>query len=292
MRLILLLLLGACAGRGLDDARTWAVQLQGLDRPGAATALERSGYDVIVIEPMRSIKGRQTYPVGHLVRQLRRRHVVLAYLNVGQAEDYRTYWADWAVGEPSFVLGVDPDGWAGNYPVSFWDARWRKILLAQVDALVADGFDGAMCDWVFGIENALVVAAAKRDGVDPAREMAHLLRALHERAPGFLLLAQNGAPLLDAVPEAAAWIDGLTQESLTWAGQPGAKWKDTASGDREPPWDRTEIWASLRAWRERGMPVFTLDYARQQEHVAEAERASRAAGFVPFVSRITLDRLP
>jgi len=133
---------------------------------------------------------------------------------------------------------------------------------------------------------------SEQDPDDWWRAVERAVGALHERAPGFLLLAQNGAPLLDQVPEAAAWIDGLTQESLTWAGHPGAKWEDSKSGDRQPTWDRTELWTSLRGWRGRGVPIFTLDYARQPKHVEEATRVSRAAGFVPFVSRITLDRLP
>ena len=292
MRYLFLLFCAACAGTSLGDASSWAVQLQGLDRPGAVTALERSRYDLLVIEPVRSQRGRERYPMRRLVADLKRRHVVLAYLNVGQAESYRTYWQEWRIGEPSFVLGEDPEGWVGNYPVSYWDTRWRSVVLDQVDALVADGFDGAMLDWVMGYESPLVARAARRDGVDAAQEMAGLLRAIRERAPGFLLLAQNGGPLVDRVPETAKWIDGVTQEGLTWDGRPGAKWEDAASGDRRPAWETKPLWGSLRRCRAKGLAVFTLDYARQRKHVAEADRVSRAEGFVPYVSLTPLDRLP
>ena len=141
-----------------------------------------------------------------------KRHTCLAYFNVGQGETYRTYWSsDWraptagARGTPDFLLAEDPDGWPENYPVAFWDPRWRSLLLAALDEVVADGFDGLFVDWVLGYAHPPVAAAALAEGIDPARAMVDLLRALRERAPpGFLR----------AVPEAHLLLDFLLEVEL------------------------------------------------------------------------------
>ena len=96
----------------------------------------------------------------------------LAYLNVGQAEDYRSYWqsewrapADSARGTPDFMVSVDPDGWPGNYPVTYWDPRWKRVLFghraALLDQILEDGFDGVYLDWVLGYQEPAVADAAR-----------------------------------------------------------------------------------------------------------------------------------
>ncbi len=300
-----LLALAACTVPKWDGVRSWAIQLQGIDREGAADALAREPVDLLVLEATRTVKGQESFPTRALVARLSRDKLCLAYVNVGQAEDYRTYWTGaWrGPGEPSFVLGADPDGWAGNYPVAYWDPRWRCELWgapgALVDLAIEDGFDGVLCDWVLGYEDATVASAARRAGVDPARAMAELLRDLRAYArakrPGFLLIAQNGIGLPERVPESFAWIDGYTQESLSFMGRAGAAWEDAEAGDLPIPaegdWSTAALSARIAGLRARGARVFTLDYARKPENVALALRRSRALGCIPAVSLSPLDRL-
>lgn len=300
-----LLLLASCAVPKWDRVDSWAIQLQGLERPGAADALAREPVHMLVLEATRTVKGQENFPTRALVERLSAEKLCLAYVNVGQAEDYRTYWtSSWrGPGEPSFVLGPDPDGWQGNYPVAYWDPRWRRELWgapgALVDAAIADGFDGVLCDWVLGYEDATVASAARRAGVDPARAMAELLRDLRAYArakrPGFVVLAQNGIGLPARVPESLAWIDGYTQESLSFMGRAGAGWEDAEAGDLPIPaegdWSTAALSAQIAALRARGARVFTLDYARKAENVALALRRSRALGCIPAVSLSPLDRL-
>lgn len=306
MRALLpLLLLAACAVPKWDRVRSWAIQLQGLEREGAIDALDREPVDMVVLEATRTVKGQEGFPTRELVKRLSAKKVCLAYVNVGQAEDYRTYWTGaWrGPGEPSFVLGADPDGWAGNYPVACWDPRWRRELWggagALVDLAIEDGFDGVLCDWVLGYEDATVASAARRAGVDPARAMAELLRDLRvyarARRPGFLVIAQNGIGLPERVPECFAWIDGYTQESLSFMGKAGAAWEDAEAGDLAIPaegdWSTAALSERIAGLRARGARVFTLDYAREPGNVALALRRSRALGCVPAVSLSPLDRL-
>ncbi len=302
----------------LPQVRSWAIQLQGLERDGALDRLEQARVDLLVLEPVDTVRGMTGFPTRAMVARVhasrgdhRDRKLCLAYLNVGQAEDYRTYWQpDWRAptaagpGEPPFLLALDPDGWAGNYPVAFWTPQWRKVLFGQPDALLdrilAQGFDGVYLDWVLGHCHPQVEAAAAKAGVDPSTAMVTLLRDLRvyarARAPGFLLIAQNGIELLERRPDLAAVVDAISQEDLSFRGTAGAGWEDPNGGDipaaAAGSWSTAGLARRLRAARAAGLPVFTLDYALQPPNVARALAESRAHGFVPCVSRVALDRLP
>ncbi len=300
----------------LQSVRHWTIQLQGLESEQALRRLETAPVDMLVVEPMRSQRGMSDFATAALVQRLQKSSGVvlphkraIAYLNVGQAEDYRTYWqADWraptaaAGGEPAFLLGLDPDGWQGNYPVAYWDPAWRRCLYgapdAPLDQLLADGFEGAYLDWILGFEDEHVVAAARAAGVDPAAAMVSLLTDLRAyaraRYPLFVLIAQNALPLAEAHPEVLAVIDAIAQEDVSFRGGAGVGWDDAAAGDVPTPTgdDGVPLCDRLAAIARRGTPVFTLDYAAQPANIASAYARSRQFGLVPCVTRTPLDRLP
>jgi cysteinyl-tRNA synthetase len=302
----------------LQQVTSWSIQLQGIEATDSVDALVASQVDMLVLEPTRLVRGEEWFPTGGLVQRVRQspgvtrgRKLCIAYLNVGQAEDYRPYWQpSWrpptatTAGEPAFLVTVDPDGWAGNYPVAFWDPRWREILWGRpeslLDAILADGFDGVYLDWILAYQEPAVVAAARRAGVEPDRAMADQVRELRAYArrtrPAFVVIAQNGVDLGEAVPEYYRSIDGIAHEDLSFRGSAAAKWDDPASGDVAIPatggWSTAQIAAGLRRFRERGLPVFTLDYALDPTNIQLASERSRQFGFVPCVTRTPLDRLP
>ena len=73
-------------------------------------------------------------------------------------------------------------------------------------------------------------------------------------------------------------------------------WDDPKSGGRRRPaddyWSTAALATLLGRYKEHGLPVFTADYARTAEDIAEALKTSREYGFVPTVSRTPLDRVP
>ena len=77
--------------------------------------------------------------------------------------------------------------------------------------------------------------------------------------------------------------------ALTLSGCPLGQSTPATPTAETAAWDVGE---RLRRLRERGVKVFTLDYALQPENVARAIERSRALGLVPCVSRTPLDRLP
>ncbi|MGD9620815.1 MAG: endo alpha-1,4 polygalactosaminidase [Mycolicibacterium sp.] len=84
------------------------------------------------------------------------RRLAIAYMSIGEAEDYRYYFeAGWKQGSPSWLDTENPD-WAGNYKVRYWEQGWQDIILNGPDAylnrITAAGFDGVYLDLVDAFE--------------------------------------------------------------------------------------------------------------------------------------------
>ena len=299
----------------LADVRYWAYQIQGLENEGAIEALTSSRYDLVVIEPTRTNVGSEDFDTREAVNRIHaspsslgdRSKMVLAYLDIGQAEDYRTYWQDdWEPpragvrGTPDFLLSVDPDGWSGNYPVAYWDQRWKDLVIYNEDSLLnlvlEDGFDGIYLDWVEAFDDVSVIAAAELAGIEPAGEMVAFIREMRdyvaERHPNFVIVAQNGADLVDDHAEYLDVIDGLAQEDLSFYGEADTDWDDDASGDiRQNPGYHEYLTGVLWRYVEVGVPTFCVQYAREQANVEQALRDAEQVGCVPYVTLTPLDRL-
>jgi cysteinyl-tRNA synthetase len=179
------------------------------------------------------------------------RKLIIAYIDIGEAEDWRWYWTwskEWSKGEarphdwPSYVLTFDPDGWEGNYPVAYRDSRWKNILIygtdvgsgvfrdytSVIDEVIKDGFDGVYLDWVEGYENQAVIREAGLKGKDPAVEMIRLIREIRdfgrERVSDFIVIQQNAAALAEEHPEMFGIVDAIAQEGVWYDGEATDDW--------------------------------------------------------------------
>lgn len=84
------------------------------------------------------------------------RRMVVCYLSVGEAEDYRPYWkADWKAKKPDWLLAENPD-WKGNFKVKYWDKDWQSLIYGNdasyLKKIVDAGFDGAYLDMIDSFE--------------------------------------------------------------------------------------------------------------------------------------------
>lgn len=279
-----------------------------------------SSYDMVVIDPVFTEAQNSDFDMTAVVRELHGAagsRLVIAYIDIGQAEEWRTYWRqDWGIGNPDWIVAADPDGWDGNYPVAFWREEWQEIWLGDagyLQGLIDAGFDGVYLDWVEAYSDEDVLAAAEKDGVDARAEMVAWVSRIaaygREQDDGFIVIAQNAAELAGD-DEYATVIDAITQEQVWFDG----------GADGEPPGDcplpRTdadidsapyieslspecrssyesfpestlhtsseEYITYLQAARSRDLVIFTVDYALAPENVAWVYRESRRHGFVPY----------
>jgi cysteinyl-tRNA synthetase len=207
---------------------------------------------------------------------------VLAYMSIGEAEDYRFYWRDhWQPGAPTW-LGAENPNWGGNYKVRYWDPAWQMIVLSYTGRLLDAGFDGAYLDLIDAYEYY-----AERGRASAAQEMADFVAAIraHARArdPDFYLFVQNAAELAAEVPGYLASVEGIGQEDIYY----GYEDDDVMT----PPAVTAEMERHLDVFKAAGKLVLTVDYATTPAHIDDAYAKSLANGYVPFVTVRDLDQL-
>lgn len=82
--------------------------------------------------------------------------IVLAYMSIGEAENYRYYWKnDWNTAPPEWLGEENPD-WPGNFRVEYWNPHWQDIIFGNDSSytkkIVDAGFDGVYLDIIDAFE--------------------------------------------------------------------------------------------------------------------------------------------
>ena len=298
----------------LDKAMTWMYQIQGLDEDGAVSKLAATDYPLLVVEPTRTNTGSEDFDTKNMVRRLHKtddgkRRLVLAYIDIGEAEDYRTYWkSSWEPptedkpGNPDFIITTDPDGWSGNYPVAYWDKRWKKIWLGSnglIASLAKDGFDGIYLDWVEAYDDERIIEVAEKQGLDPADKMIEFIKELKDAGQritkDFLVVSQNAPYLLDENASYADVIDALAVEDTWFGGEGDAGWDDSKGGDiandNKDDWTTHSLLRQYKKYLDKNIPVFSVDYALKENNAVQVYTDAREAELRPLVTRVSLSKL-
>jgi cysteinyl-tRNA synthetase, unknown class len=83
--------------------------------------------------------------------------LVLCYMSIGEAEDYRWYWDPSWTAEPPSWLGPENPDWPGNYLVDYWNSAWQSLIYgseeAYLDRILEAGFDGVYLDKIDSFES-------------------------------------------------------------------------------------------------------------------------------------------
>jgi cysteinyl-tRNA synthetase len=121
------------------------------------TTLEEANYDILIVDAFYDGAILSASEVGRIRQKPGgSSRLVIAYLSIGEAEDYRYYWEPaWAGNPPSWLEGENPD-WDGNYLVRYWDPAWQALLFgdpdAYLDRILLSGFDGVYLDIIDAFE--------------------------------------------------------------------------------------------------------------------------------------------
>jgi cysteinyl-tRNA synthetase, unknown class len=121
------------------------------------SALDATNYDVILIDlffndetlSAADIAALKTKPSGA-------RRLVICYMSIGEAEDYRYYWkSSWNTSKPEWMDTENPD-WAGNFEVQYWNREWQNIIYGNdasyLKKILTAGFDGVYLDLIDAYE--------------------------------------------------------------------------------------------------------------------------------------------
>ncbi len=225
---------------------------------------------------------------------------VIAYLNIGFAEEWRDYWdSGWDKhNHPEWLYLVEYPGWPGEYFVAYWHSSawkpgaWVDILKRELSRIISMGFDGVRLDnidscvmWENPEEYGLGAYLPK---VENATEwMIYLVGNLSRYAksldPDFIILANMGSAL------------HLLGDDLFLASIDAVEREDVWYSDNEPVdlsvTIETLYW--LRYARDHGKDVVVTDYAVSKEYVVDALSKARNEGFYIFVALDRdLDKIP
>lgn len=249
-----------------------------------AQRIGETAFDLLVVSI--SIAGNSTEVVPALKHSSGGEKIVLCYLSIGQAEDYRYYWkAEWKENPPQWLDEPDPQ-WAGDYWVRYWHPEWQAIIygssLSYLDNIIQLGFDGVYLDRVDTYEYYQAQGRASA-----AREMADFVIALTEyarkRVPDFGVFPQNAEELGMLFPDYLDAITGIGVEDLYY-GYP----RDHEASSSEWTAEREAI---LDRWVMAGKLVLTVDYSSRSKQIEDAYQRSRARGYIPYVADRSLGRL-
>ena len=237
-------------------------------------------FDVVILE-MEDL-------TSSTVEALRGRcHLLLAYVNLGYAEDWRPYWSE--VSGESWIH--ESTGYEGEHFIEFWHPGWRDVTLRLIDEAYRLGFEGVLLDNVDASTILLDLNFTWCRGVDTEELMIQLVenisRAVEERyGPDFQLYINIGSALrllrdgrllssIDGVLREELWHiyrDGVSveasreevEEALRWLRE--ARWSGKVVLVSDPIEDGGEAREFIARCREEGFkpipqPIWAWDYS-------------------------------
>ena len=120
-------------------------------------ALKNTDYDIIIMDLFHFEKAYAASEIRELkTKRNGGKRLVICYMSIGEAEDYRYYWnSGWKARKPAWLTEENPH-WKGNYVVKYWDPDWQKIITGNDGSyqkkILGAGFDGVYLDIIDAFE--------------------------------------------------------------------------------------------------------------------------------------------
>ena len=258
-------------------------------KPAVVAKLKESGRDWIVLDA--TFAGDTPWEQTDLdtIRSGKAGRKVVAYLSIGEAEDYRSYWqSDWVsngkrTAAAPVWLGIENPEWKGNYQVKYWNAQWQKLMLAAIDDAMERGFDGVYLDIVDGFEtyeqgadgylddrmNPETKQTYRRDMVDWVKAIAARARA---KNPVALVIPQNGSQLAAHKD----FVEVISAQGIEDLFTNGKKLQPASQTD--------EILSHLKSLALAKKPVLLIEYPKTPEQKALSKKLAEENGLVWLVT--------
>jgi cysteinyl-tRNA synthetase len=121
-------------------------------------ALANTNYDAVIVDVYH--RGRHPLTKEDVqslkFKKIGSRRLVLAHMNIAQAESHRHYWqSNWQPGNPAFIA-TPVQGAPDKYHVKYWYRAWQDLITDTPDSYVYGisqlGFDGIVLDGVEGYQ--------------------------------------------------------------------------------------------------------------------------------------------
>lgn len=111
-----------------------------------------TNYDVLIIDLF--FNGDVAFTVSEIeklkIKENGGKRLVICYMSIGEAEDYRYYWKPQWKSTTSAWLDKENRNWPGNYKVKYWNKDWKNLIFgnegAYLDKILDRKFDGVYLD--------------------------------------------------------------------------------------------------------------------------------------------------
>ena len=242
----------------LEKCTSWHYQLQGTVNPPETA-------DLVVVDidcdqdPKELAKRKSNIP-----------RKVVAYLSIGEAEDYRAYWPQINERKDSnpIVIAENPE-WKGNYAVKFWDDAWQLLIIKRALEAQARGFTGLYLDKA-DVYQDIAEKYPHEDAPERRQQMVTFIKNICTAVPDMDVILQNAPELLTS-QEVYSLVAGCGVEDLAYG--------EEETGRRNSM--HSTNWRS-DAFKTTGLPVFVVEYLDKDDVDKQqvARRVSHHLGFV------------
>jgi len=228
----------------MNRAFKFAYQLQNVN----LEKLRASDYSLVVIDNEHT---------KNEIKKLKSK-ITLAYVSLGEAEDYRSYWNKSWKKNPPVWLGKENPKWPGNYSIKqFWHPEWWKITKKILDDVIEKGYDGIAIDKVDVYEDLGGSSKMKSYMMEYIMEISEYAKSKNKY---FKIIVTNSSELLKDNMYLSA-IDGITQEDLIY------DWNSNGiSGTQTSKDYRTKIINNLKLTNAAGKYVMVMEYVSGQHY--------------------------
>lgn len=127
------------------------------DKDEFLNKLKQTDYDLFVIDLFFNDAELTSSDIESLkMKSNGGKRLVICYMSIGEAEDYRYYWKkSWEKNPPKWLAKENPD-WPGNYKVRFWNKDWQGVIYGNENSYLTKilnaGFDGVYLDIIDAFE--------------------------------------------------------------------------------------------------------------------------------------------
>ncbi|MEO7990883.1 MAG: endo alpha-1,4 polygalactosaminidase [Chryseolinea sp.] len=116
-------------------------------------AIKNTNYDMVLIDLYFNDEQLTLADVASLKVKLNGgSRLVICYMSIGEAEDYRYYWSDL---NKSLIYRENTD-WEGNFSVKYWETSWKDVIYGNDQSytkkILDTGFDGVYLDIIEAYE--------------------------------------------------------------------------------------------------------------------------------------------
>jgi uncharacterized protein (TIGR01370 family) len=270
------------------EVTSWAYQLQNVDIDQVVAS---DTFQLIVMDYSAdgSHEGKYTPEQIKRIRQSGKK--VLAYLSIGEAENYRSYWkSEWETTPPPWLGPENPD-WSNNYKVRYWESQWQDLVFNYLDEIYDQGFDGIYCDI---IDAFYYWREENPEQPNADTLMVQFLIRLREHLSSrdgrpFAIVMQNGESIIheENVTDALRRqlfdsIDGIGVEDVFFNGP---------LENNNPFRPEKERLPYLREFLEAQKVVLSVDYLTDPSLIEVYLKEAQGEQFVPYNSTRELDTL-